>query len=64
MKKQIIITEEDGQIEIKKFTSDSKGKFKEVEGFDDIMEMHQIVHRAVSQDKRNMIEKKKKKYDR
>jgi len=59
MKKQIVITEEDGQIEIKKFTSDSKGKFEEVEEFDDMMELHRIVHRAVYQDKRNMIKRKK-----
>ena len=59
MKKQIIITEEDGQITIKKFKSDDKGKFKEVEECDNMMELHQIVYRAVYQDKRNLINRKK-----
>ena len=60
MKKQIIITEENGQITIKKFKSDDKGKFKEVEEFDDRMESHRLIRTAIHQDKRNMIEKKKK----
>lgn len=58
MKKQIIITEEDGEIKIEKFLSDSKGKLNKVDQFEDIMEMHWIIHRAVHQDKREIIDKK------
>lgn len=59
MKKQIIITEENGVIEVKKFISDSKGKFQEIKDFDDPIESDRIFRMGIRQNKIDFISKKK-----
>ena len=61
MKKRIIITETDDMVEIDKFLIDSNGDIHKTDDIDDQINLHYLFHMAIHQDKRNMINKKKKK---